>query len=104
MPNIPGAVVGEHTLCYDMGYGKDDTVFTHWAKQLGAAHAVQGWGMLVEQAAEAFFLWRGVVPYAGTGGCRTTAAKTDITCSSLGEGRGSIIQAPSPSLPPSPAT
>lgn len=62
MPEIPSIVVGEHTLCYDMGYGKEDTVFTHWAKQLGAAHAVQGWGMLVEQAAEAFFLWRGVRP------------------------------------------
>lgn len=62
MPEVPGAVVGEHTLCYDMAYGKDDTVFTHWAKQLGAAYAVQGWGMLVEQAAESFFLWRGVRP------------------------------------------
>lgn len=62
MPAMPDAVVSEPTLCYDMGYSKEDTVFTHWAKQLGAAHAVQGWGMLVEQAAEAFFLWRGVRP------------------------------------------
>ncbi len=62
MPEIPGAVVGKHTLCYDMAYGKDDTAFTHWAKRLGAAYAVQGWGMLVEQAAESFFLWRGVRP------------------------------------------
>jgi shikimate dehydrogenase len=62
MPEIPSGVVGEHTLCYDMAYGKDDTVFTYWAKQLGAAYAVQGWGMLVEQAAESFFLWRGVRP------------------------------------------
>lgn len=62
MPELPVAIVGENTLCYDMAYGKDDTVFTHWAKQLGAAYAVQGWGMLVEQAAEAFFLWRNVRP------------------------------------------
>lgn len=62
MPEVSDAIVGEQTLCYDMAYGKDDTVFTHWAKQLGAAYAVQGWGMLVEQAAEAFFLWRGVRP------------------------------------------
>lgn len=62
MPPLPDAVVGEKTFCYDLAYGKDDTVFTHWAKQLGAAYAVQGWGMLVEQAAEAFFLWRNVRP------------------------------------------
>ncbi len=62
MPALPDAIVGEQTLCYDMAYGKDDTVFTAWAKQHRAASAVQGWGMLVEQAAEAFFLWRGVRP------------------------------------------
>jgi len=62
MPPLPPGIVGNHTLCYDMAYGRDDTVFTHWAKQQGAAGAVQGWGMLVEQAAESFFLWRGVRP------------------------------------------
>ena len=45
-----------------MAYGSDDTAFTKWAKQHGAAAAELGWGMLVEQAAEAFFLWRGVRP------------------------------------------
>jgi len=62
MPDVPDAVVGEHTLCYDMAYGKNDTVFIQWAKQRRAAAAVQGWGMLVEQAAESFYLWRGVRP------------------------------------------
>ena len=62
MPNVPDAVVGAHTLCYDMAYGKDDTVFIKWAKQRGAGRAVPGWGMLVEQAAESFFLWRGIRP------------------------------------------
>jgi shikimate dehydrogenase len=62
MPQLPEAIVSDTTLCYDMAYGKNDTVFTYWAKQLGAAYAVQGWGMLVEQAAEAFFMWRNVRP------------------------------------------
>ena len=39
-----------------------DGAFGGWAKRLGAARAEQGWGMLVEQAAEAFQLWRGVQP------------------------------------------
>ena len=62
MPPLPDAIVAGHTLCYDMAYGKDETVFTQWAKQRGASQAVQGWGMLVEQAAESFYLWRGVRP------------------------------------------
>jgi shikimate dehydrogenase len=62
MPSLPTGIIGENTLCYDMAYSKDDTVFTRWAKQQGAEQAVLGWGMLVEQAAESFFLWRGVRP------------------------------------------
>jgi shikimate dehydrogenase len=45
-----------------MAYGVGDTAFMAWAKRLGAGRAEQGWGMLVEQAAEAFELWRGVRP------------------------------------------
>ena len=56
------AVIGPATLCYDMAYGKGDTAFTRWAKSAGAGRAETGWGMLVEQAAEAFVLWRGVKP------------------------------------------
>lgn len=62
MPELPAGIIGEDTLCYDMAYSKDDSVFTRWAKQHGASRAVLGWGMLVEQAAESFFLWRGVRP------------------------------------------
>jgi shikimate dehydrogenase len=62
IPPIPPAVIGPTTLCYDMAYGKGDTSFTRWAKNAGAGRAETGWGMLVEQAAESFFLWRGIKP------------------------------------------
>ncbi|QEY57679.1 shikimate dehydrogenase [Pseudomonas sp. C27(2019)] len=50
------------TVCYDMMYGKQTTVFNQWAQQHGAARTLDGLGMLVEQAAEAFYLWTGVRP------------------------------------------
>lgn len=50
------------TVCYDMMYGKEPTPFCQWAERLGAAKTLDGLGMLVEQAAEAFYLWRGVRP------------------------------------------
>ncbi len=51
-----------HTRCYDMMYGRELTPFNRWAGGLGALQTLDGLGMLVEQAAEAFFLWRGVRP------------------------------------------
>ena len=62
IPAIPPAVIGPETVCYDMAYGKTDTPFVRWALKLGCARALQGWGMLVEQAAESFRIWRGVRP------------------------------------------
>jgi shikimate dehydrogenase len=62
IPPIPPGVIGPTTLCYDMAYGKGDTAFTRWSKSAGAGRAETGWGMLVEQAAESFLLWRGVKP------------------------------------------
>ena len=68
MPPLPAAVFGADTFCYDMMYGAQPTVFMQFAKQHGA-RTRDGLGMLVEQAAESFFLWRGVRPAtrAGTG-------------------------------------
>ncbi len=62
MPQLPAGLVGEASICYDMAYGRGDTPFTTWAKSLRAACATKGWGMLVEQAAESFLLWRGIRP------------------------------------------
>ncbi|MCP4300422.1 MAG: shikimate dehydrogenase, partial [Gammaproteobacteria bacterium] len=61
-PPYPSAAVSEQTICYDLSYGLKPTPFTIWAREHGAAHAVLGWGMLVEQAAESFRIWRNVRP------------------------------------------
>jgi len=62
MPEMPVGLVGEESICYDMSYGRGHTPFTLWAKSLQAARTTKGWGMLVEQAAESFLLWRGIRP------------------------------------------
>ena len=61
-PPFPSAIVGPRSFCYDLVYGSSDTPFVTWAKAQSAARAVNGWGMLVEQAAESFAIWRGVRP------------------------------------------
>ncbi len=63
MPALPDGLVGDQTVCYDMAYGRGQTPFTTWATAQGAALACKGWGMLVEQAAESFLLWRGIRPH-----------------------------------------
>jgi shikimate dehydrogenase len=61
--NIPATCIGEHTACYDMIYSLDGaTDFMAYAQGLGCRRVADGLGMLVEQAAEAFELWRGVRP------------------------------------------
>lgn len=61
-PPYPAAAVSDRTFCYDLSYGLNPTPFSIWARERGASHSVMGWGMLVEQAAESFLLWRGVRP------------------------------------------
>ena len=62
MPPYPAAAVSKDTLCYDLSYGLKPTPFSEWAREQGAERSVMGWGMLVEQAAESFKIWRGVRP------------------------------------------
>ena len=62
MPAVSSDVIGPDTWCYDMMYSAGDTVFQRWAKRHNAARALDGLGMLVEQAAESFKLWRGIHP------------------------------------------
>ncbi|MBP8264122.1 MAG: shikimate dehydrogenase [Pseudomonas sp.] len=61
-PIAPSLIAPGHTVCYDMMYAKEPTAFNRWASEHGAARTLDGLGMLVEQAAEAFHLWRGVRP------------------------------------------
>jgi shikimate dehydrogenase len=61
-PPYPKAAVSKKTFCYDLSYGLKPTPFSVWARENGAARSVMGWGMLVEQAAESFHIWRGVRP------------------------------------------
>jgi len=61
LPDIPAQSVSG-SQCYDMMYGAAPTVFLQWATQQGAAMTIDGLGMLVEQAAESFFVWRGMRP------------------------------------------
>jgi shikimate dehydrogenase len=62
VPPYPGAAISPKTFCYDLSYSLHPTPFCQWALEHGAAQAVMGWGMLVEQAAESFHIWRGVRP------------------------------------------
>ena len=62
VPPFPASIIDTHVICYDLSYSMTDTPFCNWARQQGATEAHQGWGMLVEQAAESFMIWRGVRP------------------------------------------
>jgi shikimate dehydrogenase len=62
VPAIPTSVVHPQTFCYDLSYARAGTAFLAWAREQGCTRLAQGWGMLVEQAAESFELWRGVRP------------------------------------------
>ena len=59
---LPPGLFAAGSLAYDMMYGKGETPFMGLARAQGAACVADGLGMLVEQAAEAFALWRGVRP------------------------------------------
>jgi len=61
-PTVNPIIIGPTTDAYDLGYGDRGTPFTQWASAHGAASAHDGMGMLIEQAAEAFWLWRGIRP------------------------------------------
>ena len=65
LPPLPDKLVSAEACCYDMMYGRQ-TPFMQWAAQQGVQTITDGLGMLVEQAAESFFIWRKVRPDTGT--------------------------------------
>ncbi|MGF1527482.1 MAG: shikimate dehydrogenase [Candidatus Competibacterales bacterium] len=62
LPPLPKGLVGAHSVCYDLVYGHEPTPFMTWSRAQGVTRVADGLGMLVEQAAAAFALWRGVRP------------------------------------------
>lgn len=63
VPPVPDSVLGANSVCYDMMYNlNEQTPFVKWAFDRGALRAYDGLGMLVEQAAESFYIWRGLRP------------------------------------------
>ncbi|MBT9613040.1 MAG: shikimate dehydrogenase [Burkholderiales bacterium] len=62
LPPLPPRIIAPGALAYDMMYGKGLTPFLAFAEANQATHLADGLGMLVEQAAESFYVWRGIRP------------------------------------------
>ena len=62
MPELPSSMLTECSCCYDMVYGAEPTPFLRWSADHAAGAVSDGLGMLVEQAAEAFYIWRQLRP------------------------------------------
>ncbi len=62
LPPLPKNILAEAGVCYDMMYSKAPTKFVEWGREQEAVLAVDGLGMLIEQAAESFHIWRDVRP------------------------------------------
>lgn len=62
IPPVSARCVSKAECCYDMMYSNEPTAFVQWAIDQGVPKTLDGLGMLIEQAAESFNLWRGVRP------------------------------------------
>ncbi len=64
LPGLSEKCISENTLVYDLMYGAQPTIFMNWALAQGAARVHDGLGMLVEQAAESFYVWHQKRPHS----------------------------------------
>lgn len=62
LPPLTDNLLANQGYCYDLAYGQQPTAFVNWGIAQGAKKSLDGLGMLVEQAAEAFYIWRGLRP------------------------------------------
>ena len=62
MAELPSSLLTERSCCYDMIYGAEPTLFMRWAAHHAAWAVSDGVGMLVEQAAQSFYIWRNLRP------------------------------------------
>ncbi len=62
LPPLASESLANGGTCYDLAYGNNPTAFVQWGWDNHASKSLDGLGMLVEQAAEAFFIWRGIRP------------------------------------------
>jgi shikimate dehydrogenase len=65
LPPLPDNLLEAGGSCYDLAYGNQPTAFVRWGMEQNAQLSLDGLGMLVEQAAEAFYIWRGIRPETG---------------------------------------
>lgn len=63
LPPLPDNILANGATVYDMMYAAQATPFMEWGNKQGASKCLDGLGMLVEQAAESFYIWRGVRPH-----------------------------------------
>ncbi|MBS3963918.1 MAG: shikimate dehydrogenase [Methylomonas sp.] len=66
LPPLPPKLLRDNASCYDLAYADRPTAFMDWSHRHGARLALDGLGMLAEQAAEAFYIWRNIRPETAT--------------------------------------
>ncbi len=62
LPPLPKNLLAKNGCCYDLAYGNQPTIFVNWGIENKAIKSLDGLGMLIEQAAESFYIWRGIRP------------------------------------------